>query len=200
MSNKMFKLKQITTGSIAIEVHDQDAIFETIIDDFNDDLQKLSDFVTLLMAGGYPTVYVSDHKNCLWTYDEDETLKLHCEFDPNARNLLSKISIKTNRSALISALQNLVHDIAFHENFARGYLFFANGGAEEDKFYYVIDREWEEGVKAGRFPDDIYLKDAYEDRRFIEEFPLTELEMAILKENQEMLLSTSPERANIIPA
>lgn len=188
MSNEMFKLKQISTGSITVEVHEQGVIFETMIDDFSDDLQNFADFVASLIAGDYPAVYVSDYKNCLWAYDEDNNLKLHCEFDPNARDLLSKISIKTSRSNLINALHGVAKDIAFHENFARGYLFFATGSAKEDKFYDVLEREWEEGVKAGLFPDDIDLKDAYEDRRFIEEFPLNEYEKGILEKYQNVLL------------
>lgn len=184
----MFKLKQISTGSITVEVHEQGVIFETMIDDFSDDLQNFADFVASLIAGDYPAVYVSDYKNCLWAYDEDNNLKLHCEFDPNARDLLSKISIKTSRSNLINALHGVAKDIAFHENFARGYLFFATGSAKEDKFYDVLEREWEEGVKAGLFPDDIDLKDAYEDRRFIEEFPLNEYEKGILEKYQNVLL------------
>lgn len=44
-------------------------------------------------------------------------------------------------------------------------------------------------MKAGLFPDDIDLKDAYEDRLFIEEFPLTEYKNGILEKYQHLLLS-----------
>ncbi|MDM8345924.1 hypothetical protein P8H26_11010 [Pseudochrobactrum sp. sp1633] len=192
MSDEMFNLKQVSTGNILIEVRDQSLVFETIIDDFNDDLQNFADFVASLITGDYPAVYVSDHKNCLWAYDGDNNFKLHCEFDPNGRDLLSEISLKTNRSDLINALHGLAKDIAFHENFARGYLFFAGGTPEQDKFFDVVEREWKDGVKAGLFPDDIDLKDAYEDRRFIEEFPLIEYENGILEKYQNILLNIFP--------
>ncbi|RNL45647.1 hypothetical protein D7I41_09685 [Ochrobactrum sp. MH181795] len=202
----MFDLKNISAGFIEIVVRGQDEVFETVIDDFNDDLRKILEFITSLIAGDCPSDFLSDYANCLWSYSEDANsrtgiFRLHRQFDPLARNILPEITIEMSRSDLIGALNGLAKDIAFHDNFARGYLFFAcPGDPRQDDFFDVVDREWEEGVKAGLFPDDIDLKDAYEDRRFIEEFPLTEPEAAILKENQEMLLSTVPEKPDIIPA
>ncbi|MCR5939801.1 hypothetical protein FG152_03005 [Ochrobactrum sp. XJ1] len=202
----MFDLKNISAGFIEIVVRGQDEVFETVIDDFNDDLRKILEFITSLIAGDCPFDFLSDYANCLWSYSEDANsrtgiFRLHRQFDPLARNILPEITIEMSRSDLIGALNGLAKDIAFHDNFARGYLFFAcPGDTRQDDFFDVVDREWEEGVKAGLFPDDIDLKDAYEDRRFIEEFPLTEPEAAILKENQEMLLSTVPEKPDIIPA
>lgn len=202
----MFDLKNISAGFIEIVVRGQDEVFETVIDDFNDDLRKILEFITSLIAGDCPSDFLSDYANCLWSYSEDANsrtgiFRLHRQFDPLARNILPEITIEMSRSDLIGALNGLAKDIAFHDNFARGYLFFAcPRDPRQDDFFDVVDREWEEGVKAGLFPDDVDLKDAYEDRRFIEEFPLTEPEAAILKENQEMLLSTVPEKPDIIPA
>ena len=206
---KMFELKNISTGFIEIDIREidirnQNEVFETVIDDFSDKLSKIPEFIASLIAGNCPSNFLSDYSNCLWSYSEDNgagVFSLHRQFDPLARNILSEISIEINRMDLIDALNELLKNIAYHDNFARGYLFFAcTDDPRQEDIFYVVDREWGEGVKAGRFPDNIYLKDAYEDRLFIEEFPLTELEMAILKESQEMLLSTSPERPNIIPA
>ncbi|ERI14436.1 hypothetical protein O206_21905 [Ochrobactrum sp. EGD-AQ16] len=202
----MFDLKNISAGFIEIAVHGQDEIFETVIDDFDDDLRKIPKFGASLIAGNCPSDLLSDYSNCLWSYSEDGNsgtgiFRLHRQFDPLARNILSEITIEISRSDLINALNGLAKDIAFHDNFARGYLFFAcPGDPRQDDFFDVVDREWEEGLKDGLFPDDIDLKDAYEDRRFIEEFPLTEPEAAILKENQEMLLNTVRENPDIIPA
>ncbi|MCB4919349.1 hypothetical protein HWX16_05230 [Ochrobactrum intermedium] len=202
----MFDLKNISAGFIEIEVRGPNDVFETVIDDFDDDLRKISKFVASLIAGNYPSDFLSDYSNCLWSYSEGGNsgtgiFSLHRKFDPLARDILSETTIEICRSDLINALNGLAKDIAFHDNFARGYLFFAcPGDPRQDDFFNVVDREWEEGVKAGLFPDDIDLKDAYEDRRFIEEFPLTEPEAAILKENQEMLLSTIPEKPGILTA
>lgn len=188
----MFTLKEVSTGSITIQVRDQGVVFETIIDDYDDHLQNFADFAASLIAGDYPVIYASDRKNCLWSYDKDENLKLQCEFDPNGRDLLTKISVKTNRSDLISALHSLAKDIAFHENFARGYLFFGSGDPRYDKFFEVLERDWDEGVKAGLFLNDYELRVAYEDKRFIEELPLTEHEKGVLEKNQKILLSIFP--------
>lgn len=206
MGARMFNLENISAGFIEIEVRGPNEIFETVIDDFDDDLRKISKFVASLIAGNCPSDFLSDYSNCLWSYIEGSNsgtgiFRLHRQFDPLARNILCETTIEISRSDLINALNGLTKDIAFHDNFARGYLFFAcPGDPRQDNFFNVVDREWEEGVKADLFPDDIDLKDAYEDRRFIEEFPLTEAEAAILKENQEMLLSTVPEKANFTPA
>lgn len=194
----MFDLKNISAGFIEIGVRGHNDAFETVIDDFDDDLRKIPKFVASLIAGNCPSEFLSDYSNCLWSYSEGSNsgtgiFRLHRQFDPLARNILPIITMEVSRSDLIGALNGLIKEIAFHDNFARGYLFFASSDQRQNDFFYVVDREWEEGVKAGLFPDDIDLKDAYEDRRFIEEFPLTEAEAAILKENQEMLLATVPE-------
>lgn len=193
----MFDLKNISAGFIEIGVRGPNEVFETVIDDFDDDLRKIPKFVTSLIAGNCPSDFLSDYSNCLWSYSEGSNsdtgiFRLHRQFDPLARNILSEITIEISRSDLSGALIGLAKDIAFHDNFARGYLFFASSDQRQDAFFEVVDREWEQGVKAGLFPDDIDLKDAYEDRRFIEEFPLTDRERAVLNKNQELLLSAMP--------
>lgn len=196
----MFELRNISAGFIDIGIHNQNEVFETVIDDFDDDLRKFPEFIASLVAGDCPSDFLSDYSNCRWSYSEGGNsvtgiFRLHRQFDPLARNILPEIMIEISRSDLIGALNGLVKSIASHDNFARGYLFFASSDQRQDAFFSIVDREWEEGVKAGLFPDDIDLKDAYEDQRFIEEFPLTDSEGAILKQNQELLLSTIPKES-----
>lgn len=195
LREKLLSLKNISANHIEIEVRHQDQLFETMIDGNRDCLYKLPVFINSVFNAECASDLLSDICTCRWSFeplttDECGTFKLHHSCDPYARYKLMELSIEIKRLDLINALMDLCRQIAWHENFAHGYLFWISESCINlDEFYKLIDMEWNAGVQLGRFIDDYDKKATYEDQRFNEQFPLTVYQTDILTIAREMLLT-----------
>lgn len=192
---KLFSLKNITAGYIEIEIRHQGHLFETMIDDDGDYLYKLPLFINAITNNESSEEFLSDKSTCRWAFkpmpsSETGIFNLYHCFDPYIRYKLTELSIEISPSSLMSVIADLCQQIAWHDNFAHGYLFWASeSGALLDDFYKTTETEWKEGVHAGRLIDDYDAQIAYEDQRFNEQFPLTNYQTNVLSQARKMLLT-----------
>ncbi|WP_202306156.1 hypothetical protein [Mesorhizobium sp. L-8-10] len=182
-------LRSIVYGWICIAVEAHGKRLDLQIDDIHDSLVTFVRFIQILAAGGEPHAALAERATAHFVVQDGPDPHL-CRFYLEVRRNgeAEIIDAITDREALLRQFRSLSTAIANHPCFAHHYVCHCClNDAEYERASDAADSEWQDGVKAGQFPDDWDAAQEFAAARIVAEVPLPE-DCALLADEERMML------------
>jgi hypothetical protein len=181
--------RRVGFGWAVLEIRSGADVLELDIDDVRDSFVPVVRFVRHLIEGKPARFGVTGNVTMVAVQDGGAEGVCRLLAGPLERGSMKPVvDVLIDRRELILAFRHLLYDLARHPGLGPGWLFHASSDSEVyDRLIDEAERLWEEGVQAGRFPDDFDAEYDFEADYMAQHMPLTAGEYVFLEKYQTML-------------
>jgi hypothetical protein len=181
--------RRVGFGWAVLEIRSGADVLELDIDDVRDSFVPVVRFVRHLIEGKPARFGVTGNMTMVAVQDGGAEGVCRMLAGPlEYGSMKPVVDMLIDRAELILSFRHLLHDLASHPGLGPMWLFHAGSDSEVyDPLSAEADRLWNEGVQAGRFPDDIDAEYDFTADYMAQHMPLTASEYVLLERYQTML-------------